>query len=285
MEKLIKLLEADPTLPLSTIQAIRTYSTQQYLDTHPDAGLISHNKHTDKEYFVESEISLHDEYALLLHAELEDYGFTFDDELIRDLEDGRGLKYEIHRINQRLSKIELRGVLSGSYAEMDAEAKCDLSIRAITQEDYKTLKLHESLAIDAYLLKKEGNYKMAFFTYFSAVESIVRHKTDAIKNESYPELRHAIEHLPFGDKLKISGKHTFETDDITTIPIWGPLTNTANSCNTLRNEIAHGLSSKSLRLADAQKAAACYIVVQQALLNRVESMPTLIKQYKTKKNR
>lgn len=285
MEKLLELLDADPTLPLSTIKAIGTYSIQYYLNTHPDAGLISHNKHTDKEYFIETDISLHEEYPLLLNAELEDFGFTFDDEMFRDFEDGRGLKYKIHKINQRLSTLELRGVLSGGYAEMDEEAKCELSIRAISQEDYKSLELHESLAIDAYLLKTEGNYKMAFFTYFSAVESIVRHKTDTIKNESYPELRHAIEHLPFGDKIKISGKHTFETDEIATIPIWGSLTNIANSCNTLRNEIAHGLSSKVFRLADAQKAAACYIVVQQALLNRIESMPTLIKQYKTQKKR
>ncbi|NWF06710.1 hypothetical protein HX810_03350 [Pseudomonas salomonii] len=285
MDKLLELLNADPTLPLSTIQAIKTYSTQQYLDTHPDTALISHDKHTDKEYFVESDISLHDEYPFLLDATLEDYGFTFEDEMINDLDDGRGLRYKIHSINQRLSRIELRGILSGGYSEMDTVAKCKLSIRAITKKDYKKLDLYESLAIDAYLLEKEGNFKMAFFTYFSAVESIVRHKTDIIKSESYPELQHAIEHLPFGDKIRISGKHTFETDQIATIGIWGSLTKIANDCNTLRNEIAHGLSSKTFKLADAQKAAACYIVVQQALLNRIETMPALVKKYKVNKRR
>lgn len=285
MNKLVDLLSKNKALPLTTISSIKHYTTDHHLNTYPDTDLISHDKHVDKEYFIEDEISLHEEYPILLDASLMEYGFSFEDELFDDLEDGRGLKYKIHQIDQRFSVIRMRGVLSGSYAEMDADAKCKLDVRAISKDDYKNLQLHESLAIDAYLLETEANYKMAFFTYFTAIESIVRLKTDKIKGETYQELSHSIEHLPLKEKIKISGKHTFPDVEIAKVPIWGAFTNLVTICSAARNDIAHALKNKDFTHLDVKHAAACYMITQQVLLNKLQTMEEVIEVYAPKKRK
>ena len=285
MNKLVDLLSNNSALPLTTINSIKHYTIERHLNTYPDTDLISHNKHADKEYFIEDEISLHENYPILLDASLMEYGFSFEDELLDDLEDGRGLKYKIHQIDQRFSAIRMRGVLSGSYAEIDADARCKLAIRAISKSDYKNLELHESLAIDAYLLEIEANYKMAFFTYFTAIESIVRLKTDRIKSETYQELGHAIEHLSLKEKIKISGKHTFPTIEISKISIWGAFTDLVTACNAARNDIAHAVNPRDFTRLDVKQAAACYMMTQQVLLNTLQSMKEVINVYAPKKKK
>ncbi|MGF6455295.1 hypothetical protein [Pseudomonas frederiksbergensis] len=285
MNKLFELTSESSALPLTTINSIKYYTIEHHLNTFPDTDLISHNKHMDKEYFIESEISLHDEYPILLDASLVEYGFSFEDELLDDLEDGRYIKYKIHQIDQRFSVIRMRGILSGSYAEIDADARCKLVIRAISKSDYKNLELHESLAIDAYLLEIEANYKMAFFTYFTAIESIVRLKTDKIKSETYKELGHAIEHLSLKEKIKVSGKHTFPEIEISKVAIWGAFTDLVTTCSAARNDIAHALKPKEFTRVDVEQVAACYMLTQQVLLNKLQSMEEVTKVYTPEKNK
>lgn len=285
MQKLLHLLSESSSLPITTCDAIKPYTIDRPLNTYPDPDLIKHNKHADKEYLVEDEINIHDEFPFILNVTLEDYGLLEDNMFINDFDDGRGLTYNVIDYKERLSTIEMRGVLTGSYAEIDLDAICRLNIEGISKEDYEKLPLHETLAIEAYLLEQEASYKMAFFTYFSAAEAIVRLKTDQIKLEIYPELEHAIEHLPLTDKVRIAAKHTFETAQLDTLPLWGGLMGLVKDCNSIRNEIAHGLIRRSLTSEDVAEAAACYIVLKQALINGLSSMPKIVKIYKPQKRR
>lgn len=283
MQNLLQLLSEKSYLPLTTCDAIKSHTIDRPLSTYPDPNLIKHDKYADKEYFLEDEINIHDEFPFILSVTLENYGYLEDDVFTSDFQDGRGIKYDISKYNQRLSTIEMRGILTGGYAEIDFDATCRLAIEGISKKDYDNLPLHESLAIEAYLLAQESNYKMAFFTYFSAAEAILRLKTDKIKTELYPELEYAIEHLPLLDKARIAARHKFETADLNTLPLWGELMGLVKSCNSTRNEIAHGLIKATLTSENVANAAACYIVLKQALINGLSSMPKIVSIYKPKK--
>lgn len=283
MKILLELLSENSELPTSTITAIKYHTIEKPLNTYPNTNLISHDKHVDKEYFVEDQLELHEEFPIIFGADLTEFGFAFEGELHTDLGDTRGLRYDVHGVDKRLAVIELRGVLTGGYGEMDEDALCRIKVRAISKADYIGLSLHETLAIEAHLLEAEGNYKMAFFTYFSAAEAALRIKTDKVKGEIYDELRGSLEHLSLDDKIKIAGKHTFKTKDFTTIPLWGDYMGAIRDCKTVRNDIAHGLKAKTFTRADVGKSAACYIITQQALLNGLSSMKDIINIYKPKK--
>lgn len=285
LKSLLELLSENSELPIHSITTVMLHEIERTLNTYPDPDIISHDKHTDKEYFLEDEFDLHDEFPFILSAYINEFGFHFDGELFQDLGQGRDLRYSIHDINKRLAQIKLRGVLNGGYGEIDEEAVCRIKILAISKSEYAALSLHETLAIEAYLLLTEGNYKMAFFTYFSAAEAALRVKIDIIKSEIYEELHNSIEHLAFDEKIRIAGKHTFKTKELCTVPLWGDFMGILRDCKTTRNSIAHGLKAKVFIREDVDKAAACYIVTQQALLNGSRSMKDIVNIYKPKKRK
>ncbi|EKT4505771.1 hypothetical protein QM325_24585 [Pseudomonas putida] len=283
MNDLLKLISKHSALPISTISTLRPYTVERPINLHPDTDLIKHDKHVDKEYVVEDKLDLHEEYPFLLKADLEEYGYRDDENFITDFNDGRGISYSLKSLDQRRAKIYLRGVLTGSYAEMDMDAECLVKIEAIEKEDYDALALHEALAIEGYLLHQEGNYKLAFFMYFSAVEAIVRSIIDKVKQGCTEEEANKLERSTLPEKVKVAGKHAFNTDKLISLPVWNDLTRLTKQCTADRNIIAHGLEGGSFSSEDAEMAAACYIVVQQVLLNGVSTMPDIVNIYKPKK--
>lgn len=280
MKNLLELLSENNELPIRSIATVKLHEIERTLNTYPDPDIISHDRHTDKEYFLEDEFDLHDEFPFILFAHITEFGFYFDEELIQDLGQGRSLRYDIHNINKRLAQLQLRGVLNGGWGEIDEQASCRINIIGISKNDYAALSLHETLAIEAYLLLTEGNYKMAFFTYFSAAEAALRTKIDTIKSEIYDELHSSIEHLAFDEKIRIAGKHTFKTKELSKVPLWGDFMGIIRECKTTRNSIAHGLEAKIFIREDVDKAAACYLITQQALLNGATSMKNIVNIYK-----
>lgn len=245
---------------LKLIDEITDYSDHVKVSTYPDPNLVQHDKFTDKEYFLEDEIDFSENYSVIFDADLEDYGFNVDDELLTDLGDERGLSYGIHRINERQRKVELRGILKGGYSDISEEAIAKVNLHAISKENYLKLDLFKELAIDAYLLESESNIKMAFFTYFSAIEAVIRYSLDIIQQDIYTELHDALEHLSLDDKVRIVAKKSFNTNELSRVAIWGEYQGALREVKKIRNLIAHGKLEAEVTKNDLQKCIACYVV-------------------------
>lgn len=276
MQKIIEKLSDGSISHLDLIEEIRTYSECVRINTYPDPDFIQHDKFSDKEYFIEDEIDLSESYAVIFSMTLKDYGFNVDGDLHTDLGDERGLNYEIHRVNERQRKVELRGVLKGGYSEIDAEANANIDISAISKEDYVNLNLYKQLAIDAYLLELESNIKMAFFTYFSAIESIVRLKLDTIQLSIHSELHDALEHLSLDDKIRIVAKESLKTNELINVPLWGEYQGLLREVKKIRNQIAHGKLEREISRLDLHKCIACYIVTFGFSLKRLTTFKDIL---------
>ncbi len=246
---------------LSLIDEISEYLEEVKVSTYPDPDIIGHDKFSDKEYFLSDEIDFDESYSVIFDVILNECGFIVDGELYDDLGDDRGLSYEISRVNRRLRKVSLQGVLRGGYSEIDEEAIAKVSLQAISNKDYLKLNLYKELAVDAYLLEQEANVKMAFFTYFSAMEAIIRYKLDTIQEGIYAELHDALEHLSLDDKVRIVAKNCFNTDDLKTVAIWGEFQGALRDIKKTRNLMAHGKLEQEISLEDLYKCIACYVVV------------------------
>lgn len=285
MKKLLELLENDRTLPIRTIKALGPHTVKMPLNLHPDSDLIKHDKHVDKDYMVEDALDLHDDYPFILNARLDDYGYPNGKILLKEFGAFRGIKYDLSSLDQRRSKIYLRGVLTGSYPEMDIDIVCRVKIHAIDGEEYAELELHESLAIEGYLLEQETNYKLALFMYFSAVESILRNIIEELKKDASKEDAKKLEHYSLNEKAKIAGKYIFGVDDLKQLPIWGSLMGLLKSSTILRNKIAHAQKMHAVTREDADMAAALYIITQHIFIRKASSMSDIINACKPKRKK
>ncbi|MGY2956560.1 hypothetical protein ACVWWT_001769 [Pseudomonas sp. TE6349] len=285
MNKLLELLENDRTLPIRTIKALRSHTIKMPLNLHPDSDLIKHDKHVDKDYVVEDTLDLNDDYPFILNARLDDYGYLNGKNLLKEFSDFRGIRYDLSSLDQRRSKINLRGVLTGSYPEMDIDIFCRVKIHAINSDDYAELELHESLAIEGYLLEQETNYKLALFMYFSAAESILRNIIEELKKDASKEEAKKLEHYALAEKAKIAGRYIFKVDDLKQLPIWGSLMGLLKSSTNLRNKIAHAQKTHTITREDADMAAILYIITQHIFIRKASSLIDIIKASKPKKKK
>lgn len=285
MDELLELLENDRTLPIRTIKALGSHTVKRSLNLYPDPDLIKHDKHVDKDYMVEDTLDLHGDYPFILNARLEDYGYPDGRNLLKEFSAFRGINYDFGSLDQRRSKIHLRGVLTGGYPEMDIDIVCRVNVHAIDSENYAELELHESLAIEAYLLEQETNYKLALFMYFSAAESILRNIMEELKKYVSNEEAKKIEHCALNEKAKIAGKHTFKVDDLKQLPIWGSLMGLLKSSTLLRNKIAHPQKAQTITREDADMAAALYIITQHVFIQKISKMNDVINACNPKKRK
>jgi len=259
MKKLIQDISDGTISHLDIIDEISEYSEEISVSTYPDPDLIEHDKFVDKEYYLEDKIDLSENYSVIFSAWLNECGFLVDGNLYDDLGDNRRISYKISSINKRRRTIELCGVLKGGYAEIDEQAIARVRFKGISKKDYLKLSLFKELAVDAYLLEQEENRKMAFFTYFSAIEAIVRYKLHSIRPNIFTELYDALEHLSLDDKLRIVAKDAFNTNDLKSIAIWGEFQGALREVKKIRNLIAHGKLEKEVTQEDVNKCIACYV--------------------------
>lgn len=280
MQKIIQGISDGSILHLDLIEEIGEHSERVTINTYPDPDLIRHDRFSLKEYFLEDDIDLSSDYSFIVNANLEDYGFVIDGDLHTDLGDERGLSYEIEEVNERQRKVTLRGILQGDYSDIDMDAEADICITGLLKSDYVNLSLYKELAIDAYLLESENNIKMAFFTYFSAMEAIIRSKLDVIQLKIHTELHDALEHLALDLKVKIVAKESFATDDLKQVPIWGEFQGLLREVKKIRNLIAHGKLENEITVIDLNKCIACYVVLFCFTYKNLTTFETIIKAFK-----
>jgi hypothetical protein len=235
---------AENKLPaLFHLSKIGTYHNEILLDNQPDYDLTSYEGLNQKEYALNEIANISSDYQYIFHVDLHDLKQIdhYDNEEIGDISS----KYFIKRIDRRLKDIEFKGQLLGDGFDIGGElykTTVDIEVVGLTKVDASQLSLYQELMLEGHLLELENNYRMSFFTYFTALESFVREKLEEIKNNTYKELHDKIENLSLRDKISILFKKEFNIENLDESTFWSTLSGSKliKKAVDMRNDIAHG---------------------------------------------
>ena len=240
-------IKENKTQPLCCLSNITIETTHKKLFLDTEAPV---EKSVEKHYSLQTFYDFSKEYKYLLNIELLDYGHDVgdDDELLKDVHGDFCISYEVEYVNLKENKAYLKGYVEGDilFLEFALDLKAVMKITGLTHEGAKDLPLYKELLIEGQILEKERNYKMAFFTYFTALEAYLSLSVEEVKKSIPKELHNALERTKLKDKLSITLKHKLEISDLNTLKFWGELSELVNLSIKIRNEIAHGKFVKGI---------------------------------------
>jgi hypothetical protein len=277
LEKLVKAISENKISIIHLVDELKTYQITEKLRCHPNFDIVTYEKGINKEYFLEDKVDFSAKYSFINDIELTNFGVLVDGELYQELDESAYLNYEISRTNLRARTVELQGTLKGSGADFDHPVIGEFEIHAISNADYLSLPLYKDLLLEGYLLEAENNIKMAFFTYFSSIEALLRESLEDVKATLYTELHEALEHLQLDSKVRIVAKDVFNTQDLASIKLWGGFMGALKDVKTLRNQIAHGIFEGMIQVTELQKCKACLIVLHIIIQSKLTTMEQIMK--------
>lgn len=216
---------------------------REYLGLEIDEQVTPYVKSYIKDYAILEKHYFSSRYDYLLDISLEDYGILQDDgTLSRQYSEGR-LNLYIDSVSYHSCEVCLKGDLYGdTNYDSTHDNKVVYKVCAIKKGDLEKLKTEEQLVLEGERLYDVGNLKMAFFMYFSAVESLINSKVSNYAVKIHAELHDALEYLSLDEKLRLVTKEALNTTDFDTIKVWSKIMETFNSSKSKRNLIAHGKS-------------------------------------------
>ncbi|MHA7685080.1 hypothetical protein [Cupriavidus sp. PET2-C1] len=253
MKRLREKIENDKLTALQRIAPVNRTSVRRSFSVDPDYDFNTYEGFTEKEYFIRDAADLKDEFKYVFDVELEDYGYDFDGELLKEKNnEGTGrLSLQLNRRSLRSLAIELEGSIFGSGADfggMHDDPVAELVVIGVDSQ--QRLELFEELLLEAYSLELEVNHRVSFFTYFTAIEAFATALLKPVQDSIPAELHDALERLQLDDKLRIVAKEAFNTVDLASIKIWGDFCGLFRSLKEKRNQIAHGQGIVSVNQSD-----------------------------------
>ena len=136
-----------------------------------------------------------------------------------------------------------------------------LEIFGLKAADLTDLKLYQELLLEGYLLEIEKSYRMAFFSYFTAIEAYVSETLESIKENLFPELHEPLENLQLDHKVRIIARDSLKTNDLNSIKFWGEFAGLLRDLKNKRNNIAHGKSKEVISIEVVNDCFACLLVL------------------------
>jgi len=265
MIKLREKLDQNKLLPIYLFSKLRIYKERVRLSLYPDSNLNKYDGLTDKEYFLTEELNLSETYQLIFRVDLKDFGYIVDgyEELWREKDDGGlgKLHFQIDKVDYRERKVRLNGSLFGNSEDLDSKAAADIEIFGLKAADLTDLKLYQELLLEGYLLEIEKSYRMAFFSYFTAIEAYVSETLESIKENLFPELHEPLENLQLDHKVRIIARDSLKTNDLNSIKFWGEFAGLLRDLKNKRNNIAHGKSKEVISIEVVNDCFACLLVL------------------------
>lgn len=235
-----------------------------------DDSITPYVKSHEKDYALNEIFSFSDTFDYIIDVELIDYGYKdAENVFIRDFSanhTGGELSLYIHDIEHSNARVILKGsvytdVMASSYSECVACFK----VFGINERQLKLLKIYQELVLEGYRLEREGNIKMAFFVYFSAIESIVSDFLSKYQKKIPSELHYALEHLALDEKIKVLIKNKTKSQDLNSVEVWSMLMQEFKPVKDKRNDIAH--AKKSVIIDDDISSVKFCLVVLLSILN------------------
>ncbi len=196
-EKLLEKIIDNKITPLCRLANVTVDQHEESISLNVDEEATPSVIAEERNYSLIETINIEENYKYLLEIYLMGYGF--DANYLMGLEGSNGLltsvdgeneiSYSINTINNKKTEITLKGSVYGDISHMRecCPFKVELGIIGIRKEKSKSLKLYQELLIEGFILEKENNYKMAFFTYFTAIESFVTLVLTKVKAQIYKE--------------------------------------------------------------------------------------------------
>lgn len=261
-ETLLEEIAGSKMSPMFEIAGVNLHIRTILLGLDIDEDATPFEKSSEKDYSLIETICLDDKYRYLLDVILIDYGYEFDDQevLERQVSESSEIEYRIADINPKSNSVQLKGNVYGDILHLGScgDFKAKLGIVGVSLNDSKSLLLHQELMIEGYILEKENNIKMAFFTYFTAIEAYLNLELTSIKKQIFSELHHALEYLDLKNKMRIFAKSRLGTNDLNKIKLWGDLLGVFGNVKNKRDSIAHGKSHDVILMDDVNH---CFFLV------------------------
>lgn len=239
------------------------------IELDPDYDFTNYDKYNLNTYFINDTINFREKYSTVLRASFgESVIFCWDDlerissefditlrddhdiisfiqeatEYVPDLtSQGMRPKFDDFQLNKlkinAINNIDKEIVFSGAFVG-NSFSISPSGWKLFTELDLfgipKNLnnKIYLELLAESYSLKEAGNYKLAFFTSYAALECYLNSKVN-ISNEK----------TRLKDSFSRLFKETFEVDDLNKHTIYTSISGDFDNFTSDRNEIAHGRSN------------------------------------------
>ncbi|MFB9125743.1 hypothetical protein E2553_35980 [Paraburkholderia dipogonis] len=235
----------------------------------PEYEFSKYEGMTEKDYFFFDEVDFSEDITYCFRFELGEYGYRVEneDDLYPAKDDmGTGeFKLQVGAFDRRRRTCEIRGSLHGSTFDINGEfvdPELNYKITGVSAEQKIKLSLFQELLLEGYLLELEGNQRMSFFSYFTAMESFVTVQLEGFVQSLTSELQEPFERLPFDAKLRIYAKELLSTTDFSKVPVWSELSGKLKRLKSLRNDIAHAKGTTSnIAAQDVDDAFACACIL------------------------
>lgn len=261
---------------MTSLQTVRDHRCS--LDLDIDYDVSKYEKGTFKEYYVRCATAI-EGYGYAFDIELVEFGILFDEsqtddylegtvegELVQSLGAGAGeLTLSVDREEPRQPSVTLHGSISGDGFDIDIFQSRSLGVLnfyGVSETDSATSTVFQDLVLEAYAHELEGNAKVSFMTYFSAIEAFVTEGLGPIKQTLFKELHDALEFLKLDDKLRILGRHSLGTQkNLEALGFWGPFMGLLRQAKDHRNKIAHGQAAAPVSKVDLDAVFACVTIL------------------------
>lgn len=274
MKDLAADLKSDNMLKaLKALVPVTTVDVTKKIDVHPNFSIANYEGMSTKEYPLHCAVDLSDEFVSINQVELEDAGYIFEGEFFEDKGDGIGkIKCQISEFNQRMCSVGLIGTVYVSSMEMngDADPVIKLIITGVKKDE--ELSIFQSLVLEGYALYTDKNYRMSFFTLFTAMESGVTEALGEYRNKLHTELHDTLERLQLDDKLRIVTKEFFGSDKLEDLKIWGDFMGLFRQMKDIRNKMAHAKSFINVKKSDVLN-----MFLLLCVFNRLHTKPATFK--------
>ncbi len=275
MKDLAADLKSDDMLrALKALVPVTTVDVTKKIDVHPNFSITNYEGMSTKEYPLHYAVDLSDEYVSINQAEVEDAGYSLEGEFYEDKGDGIGtIKCQISDVNQRLCSIGLIGTVYMSSIDMDGDADPVVLMKVTGVKRDEELSIFQSLVVEGYALYTEKNYRMSFFTLFSAMESGVTEALAEYRRKLHTELHDTLERLQLDEKLRIVTKEFFSSDELEDLKIWGEFMGLFRQMKHIRNNMAHAKSFINVKKTDVVN-----MFLLLCVFNRLHAKPANFKE-------
>jgi hypothetical protein len=207
--------------------------------------MSEYEKNTSKDYYFRAHLDISTLVSHCTLTHVKKVGYDKGDGVLSDTFDGTRqgkINWSDELSNNRRLNIILDGTVYVSSIDFSnlEHMECMAQVDLLGIPIGTTLSIFQELILEADNLEDENNLRVAFFTYFTALEAFVTFLFENVKSTLFTELHYSLEHLSLDDKFRVIFKHFSSGADLTKINIYSALMGLLGTVKKKRNDMAHG---------------------------------------------
>lgn len=265
-----KLVDDDMARALEKIVPFEHAERMEAISIFPDFDTSTYEGSITKEYPLNEELDLSNDFLYISSAAIDEAGYLIDGRIVPDKGDSYGrLLLSISALHERTCKLSIHGTIfidSSGFHHDEHLPTIKLTLTGVRKD--AELSIFQSLVLEGHALYMEKNYRMSFFTLFTAVEAKITFYLQSYSNKIYKELHYALEHLALDDKLRIVCREAWDGAELANIKIWGDVIGLLGNLKKLRNDMAHAKEFVAITQANVID-----MFMMACILDRISSHP------------